>query len=232
MRKLFILLSAVALTAAAQESPMPGAYSLTAAASGWGTICLPYAAEIPDGIELFVVAGAIYEEGKTEVAGVAFAELQTTITEAGVPYFYHAAAPGTTYTFWYEGEPAEAQTVNSLVGALVQTTFCGYDSGEVCILQGGKLKIATWTDCAQNGVSANRAFIDMKELRSLGESYSPARVMMIEQAANTPTDIVTERSQSKPTRAESGCYDLLGHHIDHPTCSGLYISNGKKICIP
>ena len=90
-------------------------YTLTSAE--WGTLCLPYEAEIPDGLTAYVVTG---NKGKTLI------KTQAETLEMNTPYLV-TGTPG-TYSFSGPETPTGLYTKGLLVGNTATTCFAPKDS--------------------------------------------------------------------------------------------------------
>ena len=80
-------------------------YRLTTKAGTWGTICIPYAAVIPEGLNVYTIAGVLS-------SGDAIALAPATSMAAGVPYIYYAE--DSEYTLFETGNPVKNSTYRAV----------------------------------------------------------------------------------------------------------------------
>ena len=147
----------------------------------YGTICLPYAVAAADrtGAELFEIES--WAENGTSMTMTQLNADETM--EAGRPYIFQATANTATFSYYVDGEEAEAGTHNGLIGSYVETEIP--QNADNYIIYNNKLYMV---NSANVWVGANRAYIHK------GSEYSPAptnrrRVTMGLYGTQTTTDI-------------------------------------------
>lgn len=147
----------------------------------YGTICLPYAVAAADrtGAELFEIES--WAENGTSMTMTQLNENENMI--AGRPYIFQATANTATFSYYVDGEEAEAGTHNGLIGSYVETEIP--QNADNYIIYNNKLYMV---NSANVWVGANRAYIHK------GSEYSPApanrrRVTMGLYGTQTTTDI-------------------------------------------
>ncbi len=147
----------------------------------YGTICLPYAVAAADrtGAELFEIES--WAENGTSMTMTQLNENENMI--AGRPYIFQATANTATFSYYVDGEEAEAGTNNGLIGSYVEAEIPENENNY--IIYNNKLYMV---NSANVWVGANRAYIHR------GGEYSPApanrrRVTMGLYGTQTTTDI-------------------------------------------
>ncbi|MBR1716173.1 MAG: InlB B-repeat-containing protein [Paludibacteraceae bacterium] len=146
----------------------------------YGTICLPYAVAAADrtGAELFEIES--WAENGTSMTMTQLNENENMI--AGRPYIFQATANTATFSYYVDGEEAEAGIHNGLIGSYVEAQIQENDNNY--IIYNNKLYLVN----APARVGAYRAYIHR------GGEYSPApanrrRVTMGLYGTQTTTDI-------------------------------------------
>ncbi len=121
-------------------------------AGDYGTICLPYAVAAADrnGAELFEL-----EQWADNGASLTISQLDADEDmEAGKPYIFQATANTATFSYYPEGDAAEAQTYNGLIGKYEEMEIPMNDDNY--IIYNNKLYLV---NSANIWVGANRAYI-------------------------------------------------------------------------
>ena len=186
-------------------------------AGNWGTICLPYAANI-EGATLYSI------EGVDDTANPRYISLEDAATaEAGVPYIFEATESTLTATYT-SAELTEAQTVNGLVGSFTGTSV----AEGMYILSGGKI-VKCGTGCT---IGANKAYIDM----SLVPTTQQPGVKSI--AIADLTDGINTMENGQLTM-DNAIFNIAGQRINNSQFTihnsqlrkGIYIVNGKKVVV-
>ena len=121
-------------------------------AGDYGTICLPYAVAAADrnGAELFEL-----EQWADNGASLTISQLNANEDmEAGRPYLFQATANTATFSYYPEGDAAEAQTYNGLIGKYEEMEITPNDNNY--IIYNNKLYLV---NSANIWVGANRAYI-------------------------------------------------------------------------
>ena len=121
-------------------------------AGDYGTICLPYAVAAADrnGAELFEL-----EQWADNGASLTISQLnEDEDMEAGRPYLFQATANTATFSYYPEGDAAEAQTYNGLIGKYEEMEIPMNEDNY--IIYNNKLYLV---NSANIWVGANRAYI-------------------------------------------------------------------------
>ena len=121
-------------------------------AGDYGTICLPYAVAAADrnGAELFEL-----EQWADNGASLTISQLNADENMvAGRPYLFQATANTATFSYYPEGDAAEAQTYNGLIGKYEEMEIPMNDDNY--IIYNNKLYLV---NSANIWVGANRAYI-------------------------------------------------------------------------
>lgn len=163
-------------------APLSVEFNMTNA--GWGTICLPYEATVPDGLTAFTV-------GKLKSNNLSLLEVTDGKLEMGVPYILSGTVG--TYTFTGPDVPYQSNLVQS--GPLAGTVGAdvALQEGDY-ILQNqdgvvGFYKIGS--DVAGQSASQYRAFIRLVPNSTFQDNlcFSIAQVTAIEDIEDTKVDV-------------------------------------------
>lgn len=171
----------------------PLLYTRTNLSDGkWGTICLDKAvADLTDVTATFYKLN--YYDG-----GANLYVSEVTELEAGHPYVFEAHAASFTLTLT-PGEPAEAQTINGLIGTITGLTM---EADAYALVNNMVVKAATGTT-----VPANRAYIDLTQVSTepIVAAGAPRRIGV----AKTPTEL----EQSAISNQQSAIKVLKGGQL-------------------
>lgn len=197
-------------------------YTRTATTSGYGTICLPYAAEGAENVTVYEIAGVNSTSAPTTIY---LTEAESM--EAGKPYIYYAGDGKTaadavfTQTNTTTVESPVAGT-NNLTG--VFTSQAGSVANDSYILSGGKwYKVDNSSDF---NLGDNRAYISTFEGMTEVSEASDVEVKAMSIDDETATAI---SGISKASAADGAIYTLSGQRVGNVSKGGLYIVNGKKV---
>lgn len=175
-------------------APAPTAYIRDVTPGQWGTIC--YEAAITD-----VQGGVLYElTGATETQ--VFAEIVDlsgeNTTVAGQPYVFKANADATQLVMPYT---AGTEAMNPVYAKGLVGTFFGLEvpAGAYGIMNNYVVEIA-----AGNPLLANRAYINMEDLKSQGAPTRGRAIFMIK-------DATTDMPAIKAAGMMNGTYMVNGH---------------------
>ena len=180
-------------------------YTRDVTADNWGTLCLPYNANV-EGATLYTFEGV----DNTTTPTTAYFETAASV-EGGKPYFFKAT--GTTLTATYTSSSAQAaSSVNGAVGTLENISV----TEGMYLLSNGQL-VKCGTGCT---LAANRAYIDMSEASVYGGGG----------AVKMQFDVTDGVATLRDGETMDEVFDLSGRRVVKPT-KGLYIVNGKKILV-
>ena len=181
----------------------PISYELTSA--GWGTICLPYEAEVPAGLSAYCVTDA--NAGVLELTEVAELEMNK-------PYLLQ----GTAGTYDFSGPETPVGTFNNglLTGSTESDVFYAPKGSYVLQNQAGKgVGFYEVKDDDKQKVKKYRAFLN---ITSSSNSFS----------LGEGSDGTTSLEQINSFEAQDlKAYDMFGHPVD-PNTKGMIIINGEK----
>ncbi len=190
--------------------------------AGWGTMILPFAADIPtvtdedEEATLTLYAGsALSLEGTTIT--VSDAEAAETI-EANVPYL----VKGTAGTYTFTGTPVEATTLTSgmLTGTLVDMTYSDFTAdGTEYVLQ----------DHEDEGL-AFYPITDESEGVTLDAYHCYLNTGAVVSALRLPGMATAIEAVEGDVIANDAIYDLSGRRVSKAV-KGVYIQNGKKVLV-
>lgn len=191
--------------------------SLTSSKKDWGTVCLPYTAQVVEGTKLYTVEGSSDE-------GIVVEEKTDGILVAGTPYIYKAAGSG----YFYKASNSEVTEPvvgkNNLVGVLTASQLTGEAVDGIYILPSDGVWHEMGTGATVN-LTKNRAYLTSR----------PAAVSEVKSSYSViDTDEVTAingvNADSNATAAK-GIYTLAGQRVSTMTKGGIYIVNGKKVLV-
>lgn len=181
----------------------PISYELTSA--GWGSICLPYEAEVPAGLSAYCVTDA--NAGVLELTEV-------TELEMNKPYLLQ----GTAGTYNFSGPETPVGTFNNglLTGSTAYDVFYAPKGSYVLQNQAGKgVGFYEVKDDDKQKVKKYRAFLN---ITSSSNSFS------LGVGGDGTTSL--EQINSFDTQ-DLKAYDMFGHPVD-PNTKGMIIINGEK----
>lgn len=189
--------------------------------SGWGTICLPYAAEPDAGTTAFEVAGVDNTESPTKLY------LTEATMEAGKPYVFKTTAGGTATFTQNSTETVEEPVAgaNNLVGYF--ESIAAQDGWYI-------LSSGTWYEIDNASVftmNPNRAYIS--SLSDIPVYTEDAGVKAISTSVfGDDATAISGLSQGVDAAAKSGAiYTLSGQRVSNVAKGGLYIMDGKKVLV-
>lgn len=181
----------------------PITYELTSA--GWGTICLPYEAEVPAGLSAYCVTDA--NAGVLELTEVSEIEMNK-------PYLLQ----GTAGTYDFSGPETPVGTFKNglLTGSTESDVFYAPKGSYVLQNQAGKgVGFYEVKDDDKQKVKKYRAFLN---ITSSSNSFS----------LGEGSDGTTSLEQINSFEAQDlKAYDMFGHPVD-PNTKGMIIINGEK----
>lgn len=189
-------------------------YTRKVTKGNYGTLCLPYSADLKNGdvsgAEFYAIEGKQMENG--EVASISLVEVDTLIR--ATPYIFLATDDMLEVRYkGYYNKNLVAKS-NGLVGSYEAT---GVAEGMYVISQNQVMK------CGKNSkIGTNRCYINMDDVPVTDAPAPGARVLYFNAGTTGIEEVDTEKPHSQQI------YDLSGRPVRKPK-SGLYIVNGKKI---
>lgn len=173
-------------------------YTLTSAE--WGTLCLPYSADVPDGLKAYKVTGT---------SGTALVKEEVTKLEMNKPYL----VSGTPATYTFHG-PATPEASNLKNGILVGSTVPEilYAPANSYVLQNKAEGLAFYKVNSSQAVHQYGAYLQDSGL-------STSTFFRFDDEA-TDIDFVQQKETTSPA------YNLNGMRVDSNT-RGFVIVNGK-----
>lgn len=195
----------------------------------YGTICLPFNAELPENMLLYSVAGVDSKDAPTTL----YLNKETSL-QAGVAYIYYSL--DTNDIMLQKSDVAELldapeASSNGLTGTFVgaipttETTFTGE---HYYLLSQNKWVKVKNEYAGQVGVKRFRAYLDVQQIADENtgtEVVSYARSMNIGGGANGIEEILNSLNGG-----DDLFYTVGGQRVSAPV-KGLYIKNGKKIIV-
>lgn len=124
-------------------------------AAKYATICLPYNAWIPEGVEVQVVTG-YSEDGHTAIT----AAYNGKVMPANTGFLLHAdVETDTEFTFWYTGKKADAPEANILLGTVERIAPENRPTQDVYVLANRNHGVGFYRLNDGQGIPANRAYL-------------------------------------------------------------------------
>lgn len=124
-------------------------------AAKYATICLPYNAWIPEGVEVQVVTG-YSEDGHTAIT----AAYNGKVMPANTGFLLHAdVAKDTQFTFWCTGKKADAPEANILLGTVERIAPENRPTQDVYVLANRNHGVGFYRLNDGQGIPANRAYL-------------------------------------------------------------------------
>ena len=203
-------------------------HEVTIASSGYGTICLPWHADIPDSIKAYRLKDLDLSKRSGQLC---FTEVSSLTQNQG---YLLKGIPGKTYKFYrIYSDPAEADSTNYMYGAyrdyywtdsisrgLIESTLKPF------ILNNGCFKQYTG-----DYIPAKKAFImvNPNEIQYDNQQNSAELRMVLEDKVEETSELAEciEELEAKPTRI----YDLSGKQVPQMKRGGFYIVNGKSVLV-
>ncbi len=184
--------------------------------AGWGTMILPFDAEVPDGLTVYA-GDALTIDGSTIKVGEAASSIA-----ANTPYL----VSGTEGTYSFSGvatNTEDSYTVGVLTGTFVDMTYEDFtpNSGQYVL---------------QNQTERGLAFYQISE-KSEGLKLAPYHCYLtvpdgVEVTALSLPGMATGISAVEgETLANDAIYDLAGRKVSKAVKGGVYIINGRKVLV-
>ena len=187
-------------------------YTRAQTTSGWGTVCLPKAANPAGDTKVYTIAGINSDKTQLTLA-------QATTMAAGVPYIYCNATADATFVLTGEAVAEPVAGSNNLTG--VFTSAAGAVANNAYILHSG-----AWykvDNSSAFNLGDNRAYISSLEgIEEVSETSNAKAITVV--FDDTTTGISTLDAAS-PT--DSPAYNLAGQRVDK-SYKGIVVENGKK----
>lgn len=191
--------------------------SLTSSKKNWGTVCLPYTAQVVKGTTLYTVAGSSSE-------GILVEQKTDGILVAGTPYIYKAEGSGYFYKASNDEVTEPVAGANNLVGVLTASQLTGDAVEGIYILPNDGIWHLMGTGATVN-LTKNRAY-----LTSLPDAVSEVKsnyTVIDTDGASAISGV----NADKDATAVKGIYTLAGQRVKAITKGGIYIVNGKKVLV-
>ncbi|MBM6993107.1 MAG: hypothetical protein I3J02_07580 [Prevotella sp.] len=186
-------------------------YTRTKTSTGWGTVCLPYAATATGNTEVYTVSGISADKTKLALAKA------TTMT-AGVPYLYYNGSADATFVESGSAVSAPVAGDNTLTGL--------FDSAAGSVANGAYImKNGNWYKVDNANVfnlGNNRAYIANLDAITVVDAAAAAKTMSVD--LNAVTAITSVQTAVGKTEE----FNLAGQRVDG-SYKGIVISNGHKL---
>ena len=184
--------------------------------SGWGTICLPYAFSVPEGVTIYRIAGIL-----ADCTAICLEEETEPIT-AGCPYVFHVA-DGTKACF-FEDVSYKASIVNTnyhgLRGAFAVTAK--YPLGSIVLANG----VWNYTSVRKDVIASYSGYIQKGENLTVLSEWNGISLPTSD-AESIKTGITEIGTSANET--QQAAYDLEGRRIGQQPGKGLVIRNGVVV---
>lgn len=191
-------------------SPLDITYTMSSAE--WGTICLPFEAEVPTGLTAYSVVGVDGDELQLEA--VDFMEMNTPYLLNGTAGSYTFDGPDTTPYF---NSPFADGLLRGNTKASTDASPV-YAPADSYVLQNKNGVLGFYKVKESQKIKQYSAYIVLDEATATAAQYSALRIGSRPEAIG---EIASEEMQ------EGNAYSLQGHRIDGQNHKGLVISNGK-----
>ena len=187
----------------------PYSYTLGIAQSGFATLCLPEATDIPEGVTAYIAT-----QVDTEAQRLHLSPVEGNVLPAGVGVVVYApsAASKTIVFRKAETEATDLCEGNLLYGTLEDEANANDQACFSINEKGGK---AGFYPYLASTLLANRAYY-------VGEALSSYYMVLEDTGLDTDINSITSDSHAKVI------YDLSGRRVKQPA-KGVYIMNGKKV---
>ena len=150
----------------------------------YGTICLPKAATLFAGAEMYRLVD------KTAANGIVIEEVDAM--EAGHPYIFRATESQLVVTL--TGDEEAAQAVNGLVGYIgAEDKHLQPDGDKLYILKSNQI----WMVDTEVIIPSNRAYIDMSGINSLAQTPAKRRYVISGTHATTSLDEISQETNNQ-----------------------------------
>ena len=181
---------------------------------GWGTICLQYSFDIPEGIKLYKLTGL------TSDYKYICMEEETDEIESGRPYIFKGEA-NTDYVFYEKGNAVtNVQRYSGLWGEFVSTRT--YPIGTI-VLTDGKW----YYNSVRGGSIVNfGAYVLSIDDLTILDSWDGEKLPTANMPA-APTAIQNVKSAQNPKTSSSEIYDISGKRVNG-NAKGIIVENGTK----
>ena len=178
----------------------------------YATLCLGYKVSIPEGIEAYVVNAAY-------ASWVTLEKIEDVIP-ANTPVVLKNVGESSEYTFTYTDNIAPSVGVNLLCGSIVDRYVT--ENSYVLALENGALGFyLAKLDDGSFFNNANKAYLPVNLLSSSAQNIGVLRL-------GVPASVDAVECQRGDVKA---VYDLRGRCVNEVVERGVYIVNGKKICV-
>lgn len=191
-------------------NPLEITYTMSSAE--WGTICLPFEAEVPAGLTAYSVVGVDGDELQLEA--VDFMEMNTPYLLNGTAGSYTFDGPDTTPYF---NSPFADGLLRGNTKASTDASPV-YAPADSYVLQNKNGVLGFYKVKESQKIKQYSAYIVLDEATATAAQYSALRIGSRPEAIG---EIASEEMQ------EGNAYSLQGHRIDGQNRKGLVISNGK-----
>ena len=187
----------------------PYSYTLGIAQSGFATLCLPEATDIPEGVTAYIAT-----QVDTEAQRLHLSPVEGNVLPAGVGVVVYApsAASKTIVFRKAETEATDLCEGNLLYGTLEDEANA---NDQACFSINEKAGRAGFYPHLSSTLAANRAYY-------VGEALSSYYMVLEDTGLDTDINSITSDSHAKVI------YDLSGRRVKQPA-KGVYIMNGKKV---
>lgn len=204
-------------------------YERDVTAGNLNTLCLPYNATIPAGMQVFEVLGKTMDG--TTPKSIDFVPVNEIV--AGIPYVFITDSNKLHLDLTSEQAVSTANHHNGLYGTFERYPFANdanHSDQYYIINSNNEIQAAS----KQSGVNANRAFIKMDEVPDLATIQSlPSHRLVLTDNGFSIIDEATSIGHVTTTNnaAKKEIVDLAGRTrpVSSSLPKGIYISNGKKI---
>ena len=200
-------------------------HTVTIGNSGYGTICLPWNAAVPEGLTVFRLyeldlSKTMYQLRFVDVDGLAYGKGYLT-----------KGTPGETYVFRrIYFTPKDANEINKLIGVTESTAWSTMKefTDDTTLRPYVLNKDANFIQYTGANIPANKAFVAVNpSLVQVAQGAAGLRISL-----ESREDIAAGLNECIETRNTTPTvYDLTGKQVPQIKRGGLYIVNGKSVMV-
>ncbi len=216
----------------------------------WGTLILPFDAEIPTDDETGEPALTLYPGNRITVSGSELIlpdNYAAPSIEANTPYLVKSNVDeipeeGITYTFTgYPVNDKDSYQLNDLVGTFkdMYYNYSGFDNdftgeGNEYVLQNHEEEGFNFypitSESSNVKLGAYHCYMDLSDLTGTAYASIAPFVLYLRGYDDATTGIVAVESEATVNNANDAIYDLSGRRVAKAV-KGVYIINGKKVLV-
>ncbi len=211
-------------------------------AAEWGTLILPFAADVPDELVAYTIASVDKDDDEEDGIVATLSLTESGSIDANTPYIMGVAEEAEDYvkTYTFTGTPTnekDSYTDTAVSGASLTGTFVDMDYSDLIALDGTVYLLQNHED--GDGVAFYPVVTDL----SAAATLTPYHCYLTYDASGAmPTKLVLGFAgtdgeataivavESEEAEGNGAIYDLSGRRVSKAV-KGVYIQNGKKVLV-